>query len=344
MLTQLMAKFNLINLKNLFDWLAFTNFYFLSYNLISSLINKYKYTTTAPLIMDNGYTGSININKSVATILTQSKKKDINEFLGFYLAGLIEGDGYISITNENRVILGITFNLKDQPLAEKLLNFLGKGFIAKRKSNCIELRFSEKKTILKIVTLINGKFRTPKIDQLHKLIDWLNNKYSMAISKLPLDNSPLDVNSWLTGFIEADGGFYIRFSLKQIICKFSLEQRMIYPKTGESYYTILNNICIFLNVKLSVRNRLNKKNSYYQIRVENQNSTKILIDYLNKYPLLSSKYLDFLEWEKSFRIISKKEHMTEQGKELILAAKNNMNDSRTNFNWSHLNLLECRLL
>ena len=119
---------------------------------------------------------------------------------------------------------------------------------------------------------------------------------------------------------------------------------MIYPKTGESYYTLLNNICIFLNVNLSVRNRLNKKNSYYQIRVENQNSTKILIDYLNKYPLLSSKYLDFLEWEKSFRIISKKEHMTEQGKELILAAKNNMNDSRTNFNWSHLNLLECRLL
>lgn len=36
--------------------------------------------------------------------------------------------------------------------------------------------------------------------------------------------------------------------------------------------------------------------------------------------------------------------MTEQGKRLILAAKNNMNDSRTNLEWSHLNLLECRLL
>lgn len=333
-----MAKFNLTNLKYLFDWLALTNFYFLSYNLI---FNKYNFTTSAPLIKDNGYTGSTYINNS---ILMQSNNKEIDEFLGFYLAGLIEGDGYISITNQNRVILGITFNLKDQPLAEKLLNLLGKGFIAKRKTNCIELRFSEKKTILKIVTLINGKFRTPKIDQLHKLIDWLNNKYSLAISKLPLDNSPLDANSWLTGFIEADGGFYIRFSLKQILCKFSLEQRMIYPKTGESYYTILNNICLFLNVKLSVRNRLTKKNSYYQIRVENQNSTKILNDYLNKYPLLSSKYLDYLEWEKSFIIISKKEHMTEKGKELILAAKNNMNDSRTNFNWSHLNLLECRLL
>lgn len=63
---------------------------------------------------------------------------------------------------------------------------------------------------------------------------------------------------------------------------------------------------MFLNVKLSLRNRLNYKNSYYHIRVENQNSAKIFIDYLNKYSLLSSKYLDYLEWEKSFRIISKK--------------------------------------
>lgn len=143
------------NLKYLFDWLVSTNFHFLSYNLYT--IHKYNFTTV-PL---NLYTGSANINNS---ILMVSDKKEITEFLGSYLTGLIEGDGYISITNQNRIILGITFNIKAQPLAEKLLNLLGKGFIAKRKTNSIELRFSEKKTILKIVTLINGKFRTPKID------------------------------------------------------------------------------------------------------------------------------------------------------------------------------------
>jgi LAGLIDADG endonuclease len=94
--------------------------------------------------------------------LKQNTNNEIIKNLGFYLAGLIEGDDYISITKENRVILGIVFNIKDQPLAEKILNCLGKGSIVKRKSNSIELRFSEKKTILRIVTLINGKFRTPK--------------------------------------------------------------------------------------------------------------------------------------------------------------------------------------
>jgi hypothetical protein len=111
--------------------------------------------------------------------------------IGFYLAGLIEGDGYIYITKEDRVILGITFNIKDKPLADKLLEYIGKGSIAKRKTNSIELRFSALNSLKIIVNLINGKFRTPKIDQLHQLINWMNKKHSLNIEKLPLDNSSL---------------------------------------------------------------------------------------------------------------------------------------------------------
>jgi|ERR1700675_1305921 len=280
------------------------------------------------------------------SIIKESKLKKFNiidQYVGYYLSGLIEGDGYITITNEKKVILGIVFNIKDTPLAERLLIYLGKGFIVNRKNNSIELRFSEKKTLKKIIILINGKFRTPKIDQLYKLIDFFNNKFDLSIQKYPLDNSPLNLNSWLAGFIDADGCFYIRHSLKQISCKFSLEQRMIYPKTQESYYTILNQISLFLKIKLAVRTRLNYKNSYYIIRVENQNSTKILIDYLNRYPLLSSKYLDFLEWEKAFMIILHKTHLQTEGRDIIYTAKNNMNDNRNYFNWDHLKNLECRL-
>jgi hypothetical protein len=112
---------------------------------------------------------------SIRIQVSNFTNKNINKytglFLAHYLAGLIEGDGYISITNQNRVIIGITFNIKEIPLAEKLLSLLGKGSIVKRKGNSIELRFSSKKTLCNIIELINGKFRTPKIDQLYKLID-----------------------------------------------------------------------------------------------------------------------------------------------------------------------------
>lgn len=58
---------------------------------------------------------------------------------------------------------------------------------------------------------------------------------------------------------------------------------MLYPKymdnLDNSYFSILNKICLFLNVKLATRDRSNKSKSYYIIRVENKNSTKILMDY-----------------------------------------------------------------
>lgn len=60
-----------------------------------------------------------------------------------------------------------TFNIKDKPLAEKFLKYFVQGFIVKRKiaNSSIELRFPSVKILNKIIYLINGKFRTPKIDQ-----------------------------------------------------------------------------------------------------------------------------------------------------------------------------------
>ncbi len=299
------------------------------------MANKKKFYLNKLFISIRNFTYSTN-RSQVSNFPNKNLNKYTGQNLAHYLAGLIEGDGYISITNQNRVILGITFNIKDKPLAEKLLNILGKGSIVTRSGNSIELRFSSKKTLCNIIELINGKFRTPKIEQLYKLIDWMNKQHSMDIKKLPLNDSSILNDSWLSGFIDADGHFYIRNSLKQIICKFSLEQRMIYPKTNESYNFILNKICLALNVKLNSRIREGLKDSYYIIRVENQNSIKLLIDYLDIYPLLSSKHLDFLCWKIVFNEIINKNHMTVEGRKIVFEQKGQMNDSRIFFNWDHL--------
>lgn len=268
-------------------------------------------------------------------------KGEENSKFGYYLAGLFEGDGYITINNKNKVIFGITFNIKDKPLAQMILKIIGIGHICKRNTNSVELRFTSKISLQKILFLLNGKLRTPKIHQFYRLIDWVNKNYfhdniKNKIIKLPLDTSSLIDNPWLTGLIDADGCFYIRHSLKQIICKFSLEQRMIYPKTLESYEHILNSICLTFNIKLKIRNRINYKNSYYIIQIENQDSIKLLISYLDNYSLLSSKYLDYLNWKKAFSLIINKVHFTDEGREKILLYKNSMNNKRVYFDWTHL--------
>jgi uncharacterized protein YciU (UPF0263 family) len=54
------------------------------------------------------------------------------------------------------------------------------------------------------------------------------------------------------------------------------------------------------------------------------------------FPLYSSKYLEYKDWEIAVSLILDKNHYTEQGIALIDTLKNNMNLKRTYFNWDHL--------
>lgn len=64
---------------------------------------------------------------SISMIKVKTSKQ-----LGYYLAGLTEGDGYIgspSVTSNTKPNVTITFNLKDLPLAKALSKTIGFGNI-----------------------------------------------------------------------------------------------------------------------------------------------------------------------------------------------------------------------
>jgi hypothetical protein len=95
-----------------------------------------------------------------------------------YLTGLIEGDGYIVVHDKNsksklfcpKII--IVFNRKDKPLAIKLSEILKVGkIIDKPKAGHVLFQILAKEEVLKIINLINGYMRTPKIEALHKAIN-----------------------------------------------------------------------------------------------------------------------------------------------------------------------------
>jgi hypothetical protein len=78
------------------------------------------------------------------------------------------------------------------PLFKHIKDVLGGGsFYNEKLKNVCRYRISNKNTLIKVINLINGKFRTPKIKCLHRAIDKINLKYNTNISKLPLDNSNL---------------------------------------------------------------------------------------------------------------------------------------------------------
>ena len=276
-----------------------------------------------------------------------NKSFDFNSNFATYLSGLIEGDGSIIVPKEERSIKGklnypsiqIIFDLRDFPLALIIQKNLGHGSLSRKKGvNAYVLTINKLEGIILIINLINGYMRTPKIYSLHKLIDWVNNKSNLNISKKELNTSLLESDAWLSGFIDADGHFSIRTTINsnysRIECRFELSQAEK-NHFGIDNYSYLNLIAIMLN-SIVKKVRISKPKPEYRVRTTNLNSNLILINYLTIYPLFSSKYLNYKDWIKVLSYFEKKEQTKTDSIVEIIRIKSGMNDKRTQFNWDHL--------
>lgn len=302
------------------------------------------------------YTPEIICCNNISILNLKNSSNFINTQYKFisYITGLIEGDGTIIVPKNERSSKGklnypsiqIVFHLKDFPLALLIQKNLGFGSLIRKKGvNAYILYINNNEGILKLVHLLNGNMRTPKINSLYNLIDWLNyKKPELNLNKLPLNSKSLDNDAWLSGIIESDGHFNIRYSnsIKQgkvnypkIECKFELSQRQR-DHLNYSNELFLINISKYLNVSLK-EIRVKKSNSQYRLRTTNLKSNLILINYLNKYPLFGSKYLDYKDWKEVLSLFNPRFKYSSENKNIVLTLKSRINDNRTVFNWDHLN-------
>jgi Cytochrome C and Quinol oxidase polypeptide I/LAGLIDADG endonuclease len=266
----------------------------------------------------------------------------------YYLTGLIEGDGTIIVPKTERSNKGklnypsiqIVFHLKDLPLALLIQKKLGHGSILRKKGvNAYIFTINNLEGIILMVKLINGKIRTPKYYAFNNLIDWLNNKNPKLNLKIQeLDSSSLMSNSWLSGFIEADGHFSVRTSMTsrypKLECKFELSQRQN-DHNGRNNLYFLEEIanCLLTVVKST---RMDQTFPQYRIRTTNLNGNIALEDYLNNNPLFGKKYLDYKDWLEVLNFFKLRGHTNRSVIEKIIFIKSNMNDKRTIFTWDHL--------
>lgn len=285
---------------------------------------------------------------------------DIDDFnninlLGSYLSGLIEGDGTIitpkTIKNDkgkkNYPSIRICFNIKDYKLASFLEIKLGGNIWKNKTETFCYLTFNKIDDIIIVVNIINGYFRTPKIAALFKLIKYLNLNYNLNIELKEIDYSCISSNSWLTGFSDADANFNLTISKRKnsgnlrVMLSFRIEinKLKIYDiNENNSYNFICSKISNYFGVSLYSRERKrdNKIFSSYLIVAHNYKSHLLVCNYFNKYPLLSSKFLNFKDWELIVNLQQNKLFKSTEYYNKVIDIKNKFNNKRIIYSWNHL--------
>jgi hypothetical protein len=277
---------------------------------------------------------------------------------------MIEGDGSIKVPASLRSTKGnllypsvtIVFVEKDLPLGTLLAEAL-KGTINKASGGWYVLSVYRLSALYQLAQLLNGKFRTPKIEALDRLITWLNNygKFDQ-IKLLAVDESAIASNAWLAGFSDCDSNFLVYFTnsdqgiAKNISLTYRLSQRQEYHRissSGTSYLPVLSSIATALDTKVTAfeRERFNAKTNTpyvekgYMVTVKSLSSRLALIDYFNQFPLLSAKRFDYFNWVEAHELVQNRLYRTVEGTAKLQQIKSSMNSQRTSYNWEHLDSL-----
>ena len=282
--------------------------------------------------------------------------------LGAYLAGLIEADGSFAIHDKDSKAkrylpkILIVFNLSDNPLAEKLISITKVGKLYnKSQQGCVIWHIQKIEDVIKIINLINGYMRTPKIEALHCAIKWYNDHYNINIEPLGLDQSPINSNAWLAGFTDGDGNFSINLvdrkkkgviTTKRVQVFFRIELRQNYHRDSSveqvstSYFEILSSIARYLKVNLYSRSIEQKDKIFFSYMVVSHNIQSHIkaIEYFDRYSLYSSEYLAYKDWRHVVQqiILRGGKPLTAEGILEIEKIKAQFNKKRTQFDFTHL--------
>jgi hypothetical protein len=299
----------------------------------------------------------------------------MNNQLGPYLAGLIEGDGTFAIHDKESSakkytpMIIIVFKKSDLLFAKFLRNLTNCGTVyEKPERGYILWQIQDIISVYTIIKIINGYLRTPKIEALERAIVWINNYIEEnKNSKLPstqrnlsqienlitcsLDTSGIESNSWLAGFSDADANFSINIHKRsnknstRVQLYYRLEIRQNFHRVSKntiysepSYFPIISEIGKYLNVSIYSRRRDIKDKIYssFTVMSHNKDSNLKIINYFESYPLLSSKFLDYTSFKELVKL-QNENSITTSYLDKAVQIRKNFNKTRSTYNWDHLN-------
>lgn len=219
-----------------------------------------------------------------------------------------------SVKDINNVI--IPHFLKYPLLTQKIINFRLFCLIINKINNKEHLNIKGVKKIISIRASLNKGLS-------NELKEHFPDSIPINISEISISHV-IKNPYWLTGFVDAEGCFYIKpVTFKSKIVKYSLVLSISQHSRDK---LLMIKIIEYLKCGL-LECPKTRKESRYVVYNYSDHLEKI-IPFFIKYPLLSTKLLDFQDFYKVSNLLKKKEKLKEEDISFIRHIKSNMNNKR----------------
>jgi len=221
-----------------------------------------------------------------------------------WFIGFSEGDGAFLTGKDKRLRFVLT--QKEVSILNHIHNTLGIGRV-KTFNQFSRYFIDDKQGILILIALFNGNLVLNKRKiQVRRWLDTLN------ISEINNNVLPLLNNSWLSGFIDAEGCFNVTLLKRktmtlgyQVKLRFMIDQK-------DSLDTMLI-IKDQLNLFLTHRKQKGLDTFMYRIESNSFKKVPLIVQYLNKFRLKTKKQESFDKWVLVYELVKNKNHLTKDG-------------------------------
>lgn len=260
----------------------------------------------------------LNLNKNQKVINTPS-----DDFL-YWLIGFTEGDGSFVKTSRNELNFVIVQGKANVEVLYKIQKTLGFGRVLKQSERVYLYIVGKKVELMLIILLFNGNIVLPsrKEQFAHFLQTYNKRPFSYIIPYSNNKNMPSLSNTWLLGFVEAEGCFTISLLSNSN----AFRTRFMVAQKGVINLPILSTLAILF--KCGAVSGHHKKDNYQYVVSGLSNVVKVY-DYFDKYldKFLGIKKISLLRFKAVNSELSKGSHLCKTKRPLLAKACTEINST-----------------
>lgn len=225
--------------------------------------------------------------------------------------GFVEGDGSFGIYDGRLVFV---INQAEIEILQKIRAELGFGVVfTYEQQGRIYARYlvTKKDAILCLVHLFNGNIHLQKVqNRFNVWVQKYNENFCQENGRIQIQprRFPTQIsleNAWLSGFFDAEGGFFAGLS-KQTLNQKHIRLRLNAYVDQKNEYALLQQIAFLFGV-LNVTTRSSQKQTY-RVECSTKKSLQNVLLYFERYNLRSKKHLVYAMWRKVVYSYLEKSH------------------------------------